>query len=162
MFCVCQVLVGNLIFSKSIYIWHSPCCWRTTNRHPRGTPAAGRPRLCSCPERETRRPARVHWWACRPVPWPPWCNCTAPCTVREKRIRCYNGLYLNFTSIKNTHLSCVVFVQLRLTAIAAPQAEQLGLGWIGHVDQPLVPPALHNGAIHWSEYQTIVPHLHKS
>lgn len=37
-----------------------PCCWRTTNRHPRDRPAANLLRRCSYPARETHRPIRVH------------------------------------------------------------------------------------------------------
>lgn len=53
-------------------------------------------------------------------------------------------------------------MQLGLAPIAAPQAEQLGLGRVGHVDQPLIPPALHNGAIDGTQDQSIIPDLHEA
>lgn len=40
------------------------------------------------------------------------------------------------------YLLGVEFVELGLRAVSTPQAQDLGLGTVGHVDELLVPPAL--------------------
>ena len=56
----------------------------------------------------------------------------------------------------------IVFVQLRLPAITTPQAENFSFGAVGHVNDPLEPPTLHDGAANRPQNQTVVSDLQEA
>lgn len=60
------------------------------------------------------------------------------------------------------YLFGVVLVQLGLAAVASPEAEDLGLWAVGHVDDALEPPALDDGAAHGAQDEPVVAHLHEA
>ena len=53
-------------------------------------------------------------------------------------------------------------MELRLTAVASPQAEYFGFGAVGHVDDTFEPPAFHDGPADGSEDQTVLAHFHET
>ena len=60
-----------------------------------------------------------------------------------------------------SHLLGVVLVQLCLASVTAPQAEDLVLGRVGHVDESLEPPALNDDALDAPQDQAVITHLEK-
>ena len=69
---------------------------------------------------------------------------------------------VKFCGWKNFYLFGVVFVQLRLPAITTPQAENFSFGAVGHVNDPLEPPTLHDGAANRPQNQTVVSDLQEA
>ena len=55
----------------------------------------------------------------------------------------------------------VELAQLRLAVALAPQAQDLGLGTVGHVDELLEPPALMDLALDAAQDHAVVAHLHE-
>lgn len=49
----------------------------------------------------------------------------------------------------------------RLSAVFPPQTEDLSLGAVGHVDEPLIPPPLHYHSIDTPQQDGFVTHLCK-
>lgn len=57
------------------------------------------------------------------------------------------------------YLLSIEFVELSLRAISTPQAQHLGLGTVGHVDELLVPPALIHRPDVTTQHHTVITHL---
>ena len=57
------------------------------------------------------------------------------------------------------YLLGVELVELGLGAVSAPQAQHLGLGAVGHVDELLVPPALVHRPDVTAQHHAVVTHL---
>jgi len=55
----------------------------------------------------------------------------------------------------------VVLMQLSLTAVASPQAEDFGFGAVGHVDDAFEPPAFDDGPADGPQDQTVFAYLKK-
>lgn len=51
-----------------------------------------------------------------------------------------------------SYLSGVVFVQLSLSAITAPETQNARLGRVCHVDQPFEPPPLNDRSVDRSQH----------
>ena len=52
-------------------------------------------------------------------------------------------------------------MQLCLASVAPPQAEDLVLGRVGHVDEAFEPPALDDDTVDAPQDQTVIAHLEK-
>jgi hypothetical protein len=75
----------------------------------------------------------------------------------------YNNRFLFLNLDKNNwfYLFRIELVHLRLAAVLAPQAEDLGLGTVGHVDELLEPPALYDLAFDTAQDHAVVADLHE-
>ena len=63
------------------------------------------------------------------------------------------------TELTGRYLLSIELVELSLGAISAPQAQHLGLGAVGHVDEFLVPPALVHRPDVTAQHHAVVTHL---
>lgn len=57
------------------------------------------------------------------------------------------------------YLLSIKLVELGLRAISTPQAQNFGLGTVGHVDELLIPPALIYCPDVTPQYHTVIAHL---
>lgn len=68
-------------------------------------------------------------------------------------------LVRSFLREDHPYLLSVILVQLGVAAAPPPQAENLVLRAVGHVDHALVPPALDYHAVHRSQHEAVVADL---
>ena len=64
--------------------------------------------------------------------------------------------------MEDSYLFGVVLMQLSLTAVASPQAEDFGFGAVGHVDDAFEPPAFDDGPADGPQDQTVFAYLKKA
>lgn len=60
------------------------------------------------------------------------------------------------------HFFRVVFVELRLSSVTSPEAEDFRLGAVSHVDNAFEPPSFHDGSTDGSKDQSIFADLQES
>lgn len=102
----------------------------------------------------TPQPEARGWWWGRPA-WLP----EGSLPRRELNVWPSSPAPPGHTELMGRYLLSIELVELGLGAVSAPQAQHLGLGAVGHVDEFLVPPALVQRPDVTAQHHAVVTHL---